>query len=165
MSSTGRNIVNSRLVVAALFAATAISSCGGDSEKVPLAPGEEGDRGAARNSGLSPIPGFSVRHELSPSGVHSPVTGSGLEDDHIPREFRSGGPGKDGIPALTNPNWVDPAEATYVREEDLVLGLVIDGVPRSYPENILWWHEIVNDEIGEYTVSVTRSFCIDISTT
>ena len=36
-----------------------------------------------------------------------------------------------------------------------MLGLVVDGIARAYPENILWWHEIINDEIGRYPVSVT----------
>ena len=44
-----------------------------------------------------------------------------------------------------------------MQEEDLVLGLVVNGVARAYPENIGWWHEIVNDEIGGRSVSVT--FC------
>lgn len=39
----------------------------------------------------------------------------------------SGGPPKDGIPALTNPNFVAPEKISYLAEDDLVLGLVFDG--------------------------------------
>ncbi|MDL1879062.1 DUF3179 domain-containing protein, partial [Cytophagia bacterium CHB2] len=62
----------------------------------------------------------------------------------------SGGVPRDGIPALTNPKFVEPAssEASYLRDTDIVLGTVINGEAKAYPENILWWHEIVNDAIG-----------------
>lgn len=52
---------------------------------------------------------------------------------------------------------VKPEEIFFVAEDDLVLGVVIDGIARAYPENIGWWHEIVNDQIGDHSISVT--FC------
>lgn len=74
-------------------------------------------------------------------------------------KMASGGVPRDGIPALTNPKFVaaSSSEANYVRNTDLVLGAVINGEARAYPENILWWHEIVNDEIGGQRVMMT--FC------
>jgi len=65
--------------------------------------------------------------------------------------------GKDGIPALTNPRFVgtNSVEATYLRDSDLVLGLVVDGEAKAYPHNILWWHEIINDIVGGSSVCVT----------
>ena len=57
-----------------------------------------------------------------------------------------GGPGKDGIPALTDPQLVrvgDPGTG-YLEDDDRVVGLVLDAVPIAIPLNILWWHEIVN---------------------
>lgn len=70
----------------------------------------------------------------------------------------SGGPGKDGIPALTNPAVV-PAEAadTFLVPEDLVLGVVVNGEARAYPHGVLWWHEIINDVLGGRPILV--SFC------
>ena len=67
----------------------------------------------------------------------------------------SGGPGKDGIPALTDPPTFAAAEATYMAEEDRVIGLVIDGVPVAIPHNILWWHEIVNYNTSSEQLAVT----------
>ena len=68
----------------------------------------------------------------------------------------SGGPGKDGIPALTNPAVV-PAEIadTFLVPEDLVLGVVINGEARAYPHGVLWWHEIINDVLGGRPILVT----------
>ncbi len=63
------------------------------------------------------------------------------------------------IPAVTYPTIVsanDPA-VDYLSDEDRVLGVVIEGQARAYPHNILWHHEIVNDQIGDTEIAVT--FC------
>ena len=67
----------------------------------------------------------------------------------------SGRPGRDGIPAMTNPRFVSADSATWVREGDLVVGVVRNGVAKAYPENLGWWREIINDEIGGEFISVT----------
>ena len=65
----------------------------------------------------------------------------------------------DAIPALTRPPMVSPddPDAGYLRDSDRVLGIFIEGEARAYPHNILWHHEIVNDEVGGEPVAVT--FC------
>ncbi len=60
----------------------------------------------------------------------------------------TGGVAKDGIPALTNPPFVAPSQIGYLAEDNLVMGVVVNGVARAYPHNIGWWHEVVNDVIG-----------------
>ncbi len=73
----------------------------------------------------------------------------------IPKaEVLSGGPGKDGIPSLTAPPFVD-ADAADLRPADRVAGVVIGGQARAYPLNILVWHEIVNDSLGGEPIAVT----------
>ena len=67
----------------------------------------------------------------------------------------SGGVSKDGIPALTNPTFVEPDEVNYLAEDDVVMGLVINGEPRAYPHNIGWWNEIINDRVGDQSVVVS----------
>jgi hypothetical protein len=65
-------------------------------------------------------------------------------------EVRDGGPGKDGIPSIDSPNFVslnDPL-ASYVKDLDLVIGVVKGNTARAYPHKIMDWHEIVNDEIN-----------------
>jgi len=74
----------------------------------------------------------------------------------IPREeIFDGGPGKDGIPALTNPKFIKGPDADYLEDDDLVLGFVDGDEARAYPHKILDWHEIINDQIGEVHISVT----------
>lgn len=74
------------------------------------------------------------------------------------REIVSGGPGKDGIPALTVPKVVSATEGDgFLPASALVLGVVVNGEARAYPHNVLWWHEIVNDVLGGHPISV--SYC------
>ena len=73
-------------------------------------------------------------------------------------EIRSGGPPKDGIPALTDPGFRPVADETRLGDREPVIALEIDGaVPRAYPLRYLTWHEIVNDRVGGVPVAVT--FC------
>jgi len=70
-------------------------------------------------------------------------------------EVYDGGPGKDGIPAISNPSFTSVDKITYLQDSDLVVGVNFNGESRAYPHPILDWHEIVNDNIGGYHYSVT----------
>lgn len=73
-------------------------------------------------------------------------------------EILSGGPPKDGIPALSDPSFVVAADETRIGDREPVITVEFDGQrPRSYPIRYLTWHEIVNDRIGGVPVAVT--FC------
>lgn len=73
-------------------------------------------------------------------------------------EVISGGPPKDGIPALTAPAFIAAATETRLSEREPVMTLVLPGqTARAYPIRYLMWHEIVNDQIGTTPVAVT--FC------
>ena len=70
-------------------------------------------------------------------------------------KIRSGGPPKDGIPSIDNPKFVNANEAEFVSDNDVVIGLEINGEIKAYPLSILVWHEIVNDNVGDIPVAVT----------
>ncbi|SLN54278.1 DUF3179 domain-containing protein [Roseisalinus antarcticus] len=73
-------------------------------------------------------------------------------------EIRSGGPPRDGIPALNAPDFHPVADETALSPREPVITLEIAGeVPRAYPIRYLTWHEIVNDTVGGQPVAVT--FC------
>ncbi|TFH86247.1 DUF3179 domain-containing protein [Billgrantia azerbaijanica] len=69
---------------------------------------------------------------------------------------RAGGPPKDGIPAIDAPRFQAASEAGLAPDER-VIGVHHNGVTRAYPQRILVWHEIVNDELGGEPVSI--SYC------
>ena len=72
-------------------------------------------------------------------------------------EIFSGGPPKDGIPAIDNPSFLHQAEVTDLADTEPVVGLIINGDARAYPLRVLLWHEICNDTVGGVPVAVT--FC------
>ena len=69
-------------------------------------------------------------------------------------EFLSGGPPKDGIPALTGPEFVPLEESGIPDDIDGVLVEIGDDV-RFYPYNVMVWHEIANDVVGGRPIAVT----------
>jgi hypothetical protein len=76
--------------------------------------------------------------------------------DPIIEKAISGGPGKDGIPAIDNPQFENISNFTGSNDTQAVV--IKDGNEvKAYPYHILTWHEIVNDEIGDQKVAVT--FC------
>lgn len=68
----------------------------------------------------------------------------------------SGGPTRDGIPAIDDPEFV-PLEDFQHSGDTQAMVLFGDEEVRVYPYNILIWHEIVNDTIDDTPVAVT--FC------
>ena len=71
------------------------------------------------------------------------------------QEILSGGPPKDGIPAILEPRFVRPTEAGFLDESDDVIGVRIGTEARAYPIKILNWHEVVNDTINGVPIVVT----------
>lgn len=73
-------------------------------------------------------------------------------------EILSGGPSKDGIPALNTPKFVSVSEAdTWLKPVEPVIFFQVGNDARAYPIQIVIWHEIVNDTVGGGPVAVT--FC------
>ena len=52
------------------------------------------------------------------------------------------------IPAADNPEVSSAAEATWLANDDIVFGIVINGEARAYPRQIMEVREMVNDTLG-----------------
>ena len=71
-------------------------------------------------------------------------------------EIMSGGPPKDGIPAIDDPEFVRAGDKRGIKGVEPVITVEIDGAePRAYPIRYLMFHEIVNDSVGGVPVAVT----------
>ncbi len=101
--------------------------------------------------------------ESQPIEGRLPFSQRGWQTDFTKRtidynEIRSGGPPKDGIPALDSPTFESITDAgDWLTDTDPVIVLEIVGQTRAYPLSILIWHEIVNDKLAGRPVTVT--FC------
>jgi hypothetical protein len=86
-----------------------------------------------------------------------PATDFGLSSVDL-AEIRSGGPPKDGIPAIDDPRFVDnAAAAAWLDPREPVIVVSRGDEARAYPLQVLIYHEIVNDTLGGMPLAVT--FC------
>ncbi len=73
-------------------------------------------------------------------------------------DILSGGPPKDGIPAIDDPSFRNVSSETRLQDREPVITLELGAAkPRAYPIRYLMWHEIVNDRVADVPVAVT--FC------
>jgi len=73
-------------------------------------------------------------------------------------EILSGGPPRDGIPAIEHPKFVSVEDANaWLKPVEPVILFQMNTDVRAYPMQILMWHEIVNDVVGG--VPVVVSYC------
>ena len=73
-------------------------------------------------------------------------------------EFQDGGPPRDGIPPIDHPRIVALASGDrFLTPREPVIAVRVGSQARAYPEQILVWHEIVNDDLGGIPIAV--SYC------
>ena len=90
------------------------------------------------------------------SKIATSDNGFDLSNATIPvNQIMHGGPPKDGIPAISNPKFVNADQAKHVKSDDRIVGINMDGIAKAYPISILNWHEIVNDEIDGQHFAIT----------
>jgi hypothetical protein len=140
------------LGVAALTAVLLVSGLGQD---VAPSQAQDGDASAPAAADLRPgqladpgEPRFNTR------GWDTDFSISSIPFDQV----LSGGPPKDGIPAIDNPVFESiEAARDWVDGQAPVIALEVNGEAKAYPMAIMTWHEITNDTIGGEPVVVT--FC------
>lgn len=68
-----------------------------------------------------------------------------------------GGPDQDGIPSIDEPQFNSVSETTFLEDWELVIGVKVGDTIKAYPHVILYYHEVVNDDVGEMPLALT--FC------
>ncbi len=66
-----------------------------------------------------------------------------------------GGPPRDGIPSIDNPDFIPISRVDYLHDKDIILSVKRGSEVRGYPTRIIVWHEIVNDVIDGNSIVVT----------
>lgn len=95
-----------------------------------------------------------------PTGDGPPTADRSLPEEYTLEELednlRSGGPGKDGIPAIDEPRFAPAGDPpSNLDDDDPVFGVELNGETKAYPQYVLVWHEVVNDVVGGEAVAVT----------
>ncbi len=91
--------------------------------------------------------------ETDPDIYKQVDNGDVLEDlaDHLV----SGGPPPDGIPPIEEPEFIAVSDVDFLEDEDRVFIAERNGIVKIYPQSVLVWHEIVNDEFAGEHASIT----------
>ena len=66
------------------------------------------------------------------------ITGFNLDNAIVPKDqIVSGGPPKDGIPAIMAPRFISVAQTQFLNPDDVVIAVRINGEVKAYPVKIL----------------------------
>ncbi len=84
------------------------------------------------------------------------IQGFDVSNASIPvNKIISGGVGKNAIPSINRPRFIQVDEVDFLYDNDQVVSVTSGGETRAYPIRILDHHEVVNDSIGEDHFAVT----------
>ncbi|MBA2293511.1 MAG: DUF3179 domain-containing protein, partial [Actinobacteria bacterium] len=141
------------LLAAAAFPVALVGSGGGQSDAEKLA--EVNARLDELLAEAGPLVGLG---EASPPPPETAAWSTDFSKHSVPLdEFQSGGPSKDGIPAIDTPRYTRAENVDFLADREPVILVTVEGESRAYPLQILTWHEIVNTTFGDTPVAVT--FC------
>ena len=93
--------------------------------------------------------------EDSPSAFRlrkDPAVKATIDLDEVQEGTRAAEP-RDAIPAIRKPEVVPAAEATWLVDDERVLGIAVNGEARAYALRILEGHEVVDDTVGGVPVA------------
>lgn len=134
-----------RAILATLLAITlAFAACGDDGPR----PSQRPAAGGPSTSDDGAIAGFRAQAPWQTDFSKRAVPFS---------EIIRGGPTRDGIPPIDRPQFETAQRVDWLADDEPVVALTHRGETRAYPIQILMWHEVVNDVVGEAPVVVT--FC------
>lgn len=143
-----------RFVVSCMLIAGLLAACTAESRGVP---GGANRPASTADELVLPTESF-LPPETAPAGAEREFT-TDFSIHTVPyADILSGGPPRDGIPALDQPQFIAVDEADgWLQPHEPVILVEVDGDARAYPLQILIWHEIVNDTVGGKPLVVT--FC------
>ncbi|MBI3761254.1 MAG: DUF3179 domain-containing protein [Chloroflexi bacterium] len=155
MKSLNRALIAAGLILSACAGATAAPTHSPSATE----PGPASAPAATPASDQTEAP-ILLPEESPPSGAKREFT-TDFSQHSVPYgEILSGGPPKDGIPAIDHPKFVSVAEAdaqAWLKPVEPIIFFQIGNDARAYPIQIFMWHEIVNDTVGGVPVVIT--FC------
>ena len=144
--------------LAAIVIALVVAGCGGGSDDEAARDKKVDEALEKINEQLEkegPLVGLG---EASPPPPDAAQWETDFSKQLVPlEEFQSGGPPKDGIPAIDAPRYTRAEDVDFLADREPVILITVEEESRAYPLQILTWHEIVNTRIGDTPVVVT--FC------
>ncbi|MQC27241.1 MAG: DUF3179 domain-containing protein [Chloroflexi bacterium] len=126
-----------------------LAACSGTAPQVELPVAD-----AAAQPSATPPPTQGAAPRTSPGEFSTDFSIHTIPYDQV----LSGGPPKDGIPAIDNPSYETVSQADqWLQPNEPVIQVQVGELARAYPIQVLMWHEIANDQLGGLPLTVT--FC------
>ena len=141
------------LLVAVVISTMAFVACTG-SEPATSSPASDATApDLAASSTITPAdaPDFS----FSPDGAVAPRLSDSSGFTPRTRDQGDSPVRLTGFVPLDNPVFIEPSAATFLAEDELVLGLEWNGEARAYPVRMMVYHHVVNDEVSGSPVLIT----------
>ena len=141
-------------VALGLVAAACGGSSNGDQENdspSPTTAATAPSSPAATTASKEPSPTVAPRTDGLSGAPVPPLEAQSSEFDED--RFNAGAGGS--FAPLNNPNVVSAAEATWLKDDNIVLGAVQNGEARAYPVGMMTYHHISNDVLGGEPYLVT----------
>ena len=135
--------ISNPIMLAAL--SVAALACGSSASPAPPAANDTGVASSAPGAG-PPVASASPRAPAAPSLRPSSRTGG-----PAPQRYGRRSP----FVPLDNPEFVTAGQASYLLDDELVLGLYAEGEARAYPVRMVFYHHVVNDTVGGRPILVT----------
>lgn len=107
----------------------------------------------AAESDWQPSPAM-VTNGWVAAGRHDPAPAFDVSNCPAIGEIYRLGPGRDAVPALTEPAFVGAGEASWLTDDAPVLGLKVGSEARCYPLAIMNWHSLVHDRVAGQAIYV-----------
>ncbi len=156
-----KRVSRRRTLALAATGIAAVAGClGGDDS-----PYDGGSDNPAGDDGDGTVTSNADDNPTEPDDSAANETAIPLADEQLPVEYSfetlrneimSGGVPQDGIPSIDDPVFESVDDVgDRLDDEDPIFGVLLNGEAKAYPQNVLVYHEIVNDEIGGDEVSVT----------
>ena len=124
----------------------------GATSEVPVSAGTTTPQTTTSANETAQAPEGPSALDAAPDGL----AGSGFPEPLIDTDRLLQGQVPDGIPSIDQPRFVRVEAADeWLTDDEAIVVIEIDGDVRAYPVQILIWHEIVNDVVGEVPVAIT----------
>jgi len=137
-------------VVAGAVLATLVAGCG----RGPTSPAAATDTGGPEATYETPAPASVPTEVADATGETATVPEPTGQATEMPEYSWSQLLGPDDIRPIYDPRFVTAGEADY-NDDELVMGVVIEGEAKAYPIGVLNIREMVNDELGGIPILVT----------
>ncbi|MDP6513772.1 MAG: DUF3179 domain-containing (seleno)protein [SAR202 cluster bacterium] len=89
----------------------------------------------------------------SPSASEVPLTQS--SGDAAARDLSGGANRRSPFVPLDNPEFLTAEDASFLGDDNLIMGLELEGQARAYPIGMVYYHHVVNDMVDGRPMLVT----------